>query len=748
MKKTTLLKATYVVLLLLSISSFSQNFIPFTPRFDADVKGDMLQIGNSILNRNSGVSSLPNNPYNGSGVNSDFTMEFIDIDSDATTFNSSSADLDVPGTSTCSRIVYAGLYWSATLQSGSRVDINKVKLKLPTGDYNDITGEIIYDANPTPIGSDLMKPYTCYANVTSLITPLSNPEGTYTIANVLSSQGTAGGTGLSAGWSLFVVYEDPTSITKSIVSFDGFSGVGGATTLNIPISGFRTIPAGPVRAKFAMAALEGDQQFTGDYLRINGTVMSTPQRPSNNFFNSSIGTTSGAFTTRNPNGSNTLGFDAGIFNINNPANAVLGNNITSATIALGSSQDVYFYYFNAFAVDIVEPKIVLNLEVQDAFGIPVSGSNNAVGSGDDINYIISFQNTGNDNVTSFTIKDIIPSNLLFDPASLSLPGALPPGVTFTYNPATRELILTIPNSLVEVGDPLYQINIKATTFFCTNYSTACSGFIQNQAFATYSGTFNTAIHSDEPSNSSTGSCGSAISVPTEFSVYLGGCTIIRNEIVCDNAIILSAADGYATYIWSGPGTITPVVGTNNQSVMVSEAGIYTVNSQPSSSCNSIAETFNVTSCYPSNGVTQNANRLTAVENNATYQWIDCDNGNQPILNETNQFFEPAVSGNYAVIVTNAGNYQVTSACIPFTFLGTPEFEKLGLKLYPNPITDKFCITGDIEVKQLIIYNLLGQQILKFNGNKKEYSINQLQTGTYIVKVETEKGVVSSRIIKN
>lgn len=746
MKKTTFLKATYVVLLLLSISSFSQNFMPFTPRFDADVKGDMLMIGNNILNRNFGIN-VPNNPYNGTtNMNADFSMEYIDIDADASTFSSSSADLDIPSES-CSRIVYAGLYWAATLQSGSRTTINTVKLKLPTGDYNDITGQIIYDADTTPIGVEGIKPYTCYANVTSLITALTNPEGTYTVANVLSSQGTQGGVGLSAGWSLFIVYENPTLATKSIVSFDGFSAVGGATTLTLPITGFRTIPSGPVNAKFALSALEGDVVIAGDYLRINGTTISTTQRPSNNFFNSTIGTASGPFTTRNPNSGNTLGFDASIFNINNPGNTVLTNNATSATITLGSTQDVYFYYFNAFAVDVIEPKILLDLGVQNAIGVPISGS--SVSPGEDINYSIGFQNIGNDNVTNFTIEDIIPTNLIFDPASLSLPGALPPGVTFSYNPTNRVLMFTIPNVLVEVGRPRFEISIKANTIAsCSDYSSACSNLIQNQAFATYTGTFNTVMHSNEASNSSYGSCGSATSVPTEFSVNLSSCVFTKNEIVCDNTITLSAADGYATYVWSGPGTITPVLGTNNQSVMVSEAGIYTVNNQTGSSCVGISETFNVASCYPSNAVDQNGNRLTAVENNATYQWIDCDNGNQPILNETNQFFEPAISGNYAVIITNSYNNQVTSACIPFTFLGTPEFEKLGLKLYPNPMTDKFYITGDIEVKQLIIYNVLGQQILKFNGKTKEYSINQLQTGTYIVKVETEKGIVSTRIIKN
>ena len=113
---------------------------------------------------------------------------------------------------------------------------------------------------------------------------------------------------------------------KSIVSFDGFSGIGGATTLDIPITGFRTIPAGPVRAKFAFSCLEGDYDITGDYLRINGTTISTAAgtrpRLTNNFFNSTITDLNGIAATRNPASDNTLGFDAGIITNFNPGNAV------------------------------------------------------------------------------------------------------------------------------------------------------------------------------------------------------------------------------------------------------------------------------------------------------------------------------------------------------------------------------------------------------------------------------------------
>ena len=50
-------------------------------------------------------------------------------------------------------------------------------------------------------------------------------------------------------------------------------------------------------------------------------------------------------------------------------------------------------------------------------------------------------------------------------------------------------------------------------------------------------------------------------------------------------------------------------------------------------------------------ITQNVYELTANNNLGTYQWIDCDNGNQPIAGETNQTFTATENGNYAVIIT-------------------------------------------------------------------------------------------------
>src|SRR5690606_27264214 len=155
-----------------------------------------------------------------------------------------------------------------------------------------------------------------------------------------------------------------------------------SVNVDIPVSGFRTVPAPtPVRVNFAFAALEGDSPIQNDRLRLNGVTMSAVVRPANNFFNSSVTQLSALpVNNRIPNSTNTLGFDTGVMVIPKPGNTVIGNGDTTATIRMESNQDQYFAYFCAFAVDIIEPKIVLTKIVEDDFGNDIGGQTVGLGT--------------------------------------------------------------------------------------------------------------------------------------------------------------------------------------------------------------------------------------------------------------------------------------------------------------------------------------------------------------------------------
>jgi len=397
--KITIRKIVFLTMLLVSTTNFAQLSVPFKIRYQGFVKGDMTIIANNSVNRVD-FTSGPNEPYYNltsyAKLNDEFDMAYIDIDDDESTFSSSSAELYLDN-SNSKKIVYAGLYWSGTYRynagiqksekkfiptDASRGTFSSVKLKLPNKEnYIQVSGQVLFDG----VGKsefDAIAPYAVYADITDYLKELSNASGVYTVANVKATQGIIEG-GVSAGWTIFVVYEDQNMSGKFVTSFDGFAGVTDKST-DIVFNGFQTLPEGNVRAKIACAALEGDNNLIGDQLLFSTneskifTPLSTNIRKDNNFFNSSITIENHNFINRYPDSKNTLGYDACMFTIPNPNNSVIGNNIKEASLRLKSIGDRCFMFFTAFGVEVTPPTEEIIYASSDDKPLKVASKNNLI----------------------------------------------------------------------------------------------------------------------------------------------------------------------------------------------------------------------------------------------------------------------------------------------------------------------------------------------------------------------------------
>jgi hypothetical protein len=363
--------------------NYAQLATPFKIRHQGYVNGDMTMIANNIVNRvdynNDANSPHDNRAYQGE-LNDEYMMLYTDIDNDKTTFSSSSADLYLNNPLN-KKIVYAGLYWSATYlyNSGVSKGVDKykavdskrepfspIKIKLPNQkEYTTLGGELIFDGINEPKFKE-SAPYAMYADITEMVKNLPDPTGTYTVANIKATQGKLSG-GVAAGWSMFFVYEDVDMPGKFITTYDGFAGVTDKPT-EINFSGFQTLPMGEVKARIACAALEGDLNLKGDQIQFKAaennefTQLQSPLRDRANIFNSSITIDDKFFDSRVPASKNTLGYDSFIMNINNFDNSVIGNNTTDATVKLKTTGDRYFVFFNAFDVEVVKPKDLVKTE--------------------------------------------------------------------------------------------------------------------------------------------------------------------------------------------------------------------------------------------------------------------------------------------------------------------------------------------------------------------------------------------------
>ena len=572
---------------------WSQNYVNFGIRYQNTIKGDMIVVGNSILN----VGDYPaNQDYKGTqGDNSQITLNYTNVAPETGIFNSSSAVVADPNpSSNCKKVLKAYLYWAAAYtqervdnQTNPKLEKSKfknVKFKVGSGNYIDLEGEKVYDADNILSGSGVYNSQRAYVYRKEVTQYLSSIANTYTVGNIQAPYGKeTTGVGYAAGWTLVIVYEDLTKPSRNVTIFDGFSVVNRNNNPTIDISGFKTVPTGPVKAKIGFAALEGELGITGDRLDMrkkNGTFesLSAPGRSESNFFNSTITNENGVNTSRNPASENLLGFDAGIFELENGSKVFLGNNDTSTKFNPISTQDAYYPFMFAFNVEVIAPHIVMEKRVFNAAGKDVTDDTN-IAFGSSLRYKIRFQNIGNDDAKDLVITDILPKSLQNKVLNVDVPTGS--DITHTYNQTTRELKFTIPDKLVTKNSALKEISFGVEVAKdCNDWRDPCANVIENSVSASYNGVQNPLTNNRYKTNSfpKFGACNSGTEGPSRFTVNTDftNCAYKETVTLCQASTVLTAANGFDTYKWEKiSGANTGQRGTD-RSLTVSEAGTYKV----------------------------------------------------------------------------------------------------------------------------------------------------------------------------
>ncbi len=174
----------------------------------------------------------------------------------------------------------------------------------------------------------------------------------------------------------------------------------------------------------------------------------------------------------------------------------------------------------------------------------------------------------------------------------------------------------------------------------------------------------------------------------------------------------------------------------------------TVTLTNSQGCDSIV-TLDLTIEELDNTVTLEGNVLTANAQGASYQWLDCANGQQPIEGETEVSFTPTQNGRYAVEITQ-NNCVAISNCqqvIITSIFGANG--KGNLSVFPNPTTGTVHIElpEPEETLSVKVYNAMGQAVESRtiqNGTMLTLDIEG-QNGIYFIEVSNKEG--QSTLIK-
>jgi len=463
-------------LLGLSFNAFSQATIKkeFTPRTSQLAPGSYQ--GKSIYNLQGDFNMIGNsNAKSATGPDNSYNMVFNKLAGDLLNTNiknSSSADFVLPSNASlaCTKIVFAGLYWtgrgddnsgdvlSKTGNAGNGMNKKNVKFKVPgAANYVDLTAtDVFYGA------SDVSGMYTGFYDVTNLVSAAKT--GTYSVANIATFEGSDGLTnpriGYYAGWGLVVVYENASLPWRNITVFDGFGYVKGSSSSSnygtLSVSGFQAVQNGNVNIKMGMMAGEGDRSVTGDYFSIQRrlansfTPLSHASNSTDNFFNSSVFT---GGNPRVPNNADNDGIDIAMFNLNNTNNQYINNNQTTTSFRYGSSGDYYNIFNITFAVDAYIPEVqVFNANESS---VPNNGT---VDPNQSIEFTSTIYNKGTEPITNGVVEIPLPHNVHYVSSTVTIGSGTsvvwshPSGATDPNITPGGKLTWTVGN-LIKPADP-------------------------------------------------------------------------------------------------------------------------------------------------------------------------------------------------------------------------------------------------------------------------------------------------------
>lgn len=426
----------------LLVSALVAQTRPYNIIYSGNVKGGTAVIGNTAMhitntagttvqtaqmnqigNANNGQGGIGSTQYG----NDDANMRFIDIDTDATTFSSSSADLILPaGTNT---IKFARLYWGGRIQQSAinavPDTLQRVRIKANNGAYQNITAAVA-SVDKTSLPNTTEVAYQSYADITNYVQQRGN--GTYTIANIPATQGAVSNGGRYAGWSIIIVYENPNSLFNSVRLFDGYNKVEDNSTLNVTLTGL-DVPNNSLSASdavFTVVSWEGDGNLgatnanpAGDFIKVNNITVSDAVNKATNFWNGSISRNGAYVTTKNPSYANQMGID--IDEVFVGAGYGILPNANSVKLTFGTESDAYYPSLFAFQLRVKDPLVTISKTVID------DNQNSVIQPNEEMTYTLTGKNIGPGVANSVFVVDTLPANVTYVAGSMKViqsPGAV------------------------------------------------------------------------------------------------------------------------------------------------------------------------------------------------------------------------------------------------------------------------------------------------------------------------------------
>lgn len=218
---------------------------------------------------------------------------------------------------------------------------------------------------------------------------------------------------------------------------------------------------------------------------------------------------------------------------------------------------------------------------------------------------------------------------------------------------------------------------------------------------------------------------------------------------CDSTVVLTLTVN-PSYNETASATICPGDSYTFGTQTLTTAGQYTESYNSLDGCDSTV-VLTLTVSNIDNTVSESGAVLTANQTGATYQWIDCNNGNADVNGETGQSFSPTTVGSYAVVIS-VGNCSETSNCISVTDAGIGEQNLASFSIFPNPSNGIVNVTlnnTNAKGAKLAVLDVTGRVVYSqevFTDEQIMIDLSDKSSGTYMLRVNLDGKQSTQRIV--
>lgn len=84
------------------------------------------------------------------------------------------------------------------------------------------------------------------------------------------------------------------------------------------------------------------------------------------------------------------------------------------------------------------------------------------------------------------------------------------------------------------------------------------------------------------------------------------------------------------------------------------------------------------------------------------------------------------------------------------YMSVTEIQTEIFTIFPNPVQEILNITSNSassSIEKITLYGLMGKVVLQTNDISEQLDVSMLKTGVYLVKIETDKGIITKKVLK-